>query len=198
MRISPGWRSSVSPVRIRFVNVAGANRASTGFDRTKIEAAASTSFVIPLPVLCAPQSRGGTPRSAAGQSGTLVLASSEPGFALPAALGLCHKSVIFEHHSRRFQELHAAFWRPPPGSRDMEMHVEEASGGVAFVILRGRLDTVGANDIDLKFNAIAGARRAVVVDPSQVDFLASLGIRVLVLGARAAKNKGGKLVILSP
>ena len=80
----------------------------------------------------------------------------------------------------------------------MEMHVEEASGGVAFVILRGRLDTVGANDIDLKFNAIAGARRAVVVDLSQVDFLASLGIRVLVLGARAAKNKGGKLVILSP
>jgi anti-sigma B factor antagonist len=79
----------------------------------------------------------------------------------------------------------------------MEMHVEEASGGVAFVILRGRLDTVGANDIDLKFNAIAGARRA-VVDLSQVDFLASLGIRVLVPGARAAKNKGGKLVILSP
>jgi anti-sigma B factor antagonist len=78
------------------------------------------------------------------------------------------------------------------------MDVEEASGGIAFVILRGRLDTAGANDIDLKFNAIAGARRAVVVDLSQVDFLASLGIRVLVLGARAVKNKGGKLVILSP
>jgi anti-sigma B factor antagonist len=81
---------------------------------------------------------------------------------------------------------------------DMEMDIEEADGGVAFVILRGRLDTVGANAIDLKFNAIAGARRAVVVDLSQVDFLASLGIRVLVLGARAVKNKGGKLVILSP
>ena len=61
------------------------------------------------------------------------------------------------------------------------MDVEEASGGIAFVILRGRLDTAGANDIDLKFNAIAGARRAVVVGLSQVDFLASLGIRVLVL-----------------
>jgi anti-sigma B factor antagonist len=80
----------------------------------------------------------------------------------------------------------------------MEMEVKEADDGIAFVILRGRLDTVGANAIDLKFNAIAGARRAVVVDLSQVDFLASLGIRVLVLGARVVKGKGGKLVILSP
>jgi anti-sigma B factor antagonist len=84
------------------------------------------------------------------------------------------------------------------GEPDMEMDVEEANGGVAFVILRGRLDTAGADAIDLKFSAIAGACRTVIVDLSQVDFLASLGIRVLVLGARAVKNKGGKLVILSP
>jgi anti-anti-sigma factor len=84
------------------------------------------------------------------------------------------------------------------GEPDMEMDVEEANGGVAFVILRGRLDTAGANAIDLKFSAITGACRTVIVDLSQVDFLASLGIRVLVLGARAVKNKGGKLVILSP
>jgi len=80
----------------------------------------------------------------------------------------------------------------------MEMVVEEIDGGVARVILRGRLDTVGADAIDLKFNAIAGSRRAIVVDLSEVEFLASLGIRVLLLGARAVKNKGGKLVILSP
>jgi anti-anti-sigma regulatory factor len=61
----------------------------------------------------------------------------------------------------------------------MEMEVEEADGCVALVILRGRLDTVGANAIDLKFNAVAGARRAVVVDLSAVDFLASLGRGVL-------------------
>ena len=80
----------------------------------------------------------------------------------------------------------------------MEMDVEEAEDGVAFVIMRGRLDTVGANTIDLRLNTVAAARRAIVVDLSQVDFLASLGIRVLMHGARAAKNKGGKLVILSP
>jgi anti-anti-sigma factor len=81
---------------------------------------------------------------------------------------------------------------------NMELVLEEFDGDVAHVILRGRLDTVGAGVIDLKFNAIAGSRRAIVVDMSGVDFLASLGIRVLMLGARAVRNKGGKLVILAP
>jgi anti-sigma B factor antagonist len=80
----------------------------------------------------------------------------------------------------------------------MEMHVEDTDRGVTNVILRGRLDTAGADSIDLKFNAIAGAKRAVVVDLSNVNLLTSLGIRVLLLGARAVKSKGGKLVLLSP
>jgi anti-sigma B factor antagonist len=80
----------------------------------------------------------------------------------------------------------------------MDMIVEETDGGVTNVILRGRLDTAGADSIDLRFNAVAGAKRAVVVDLSNVNLLTSLGIRVLLLGARAVKSKGGKLVILSP
>jgi stage II sporulation protein AA (anti-sigma F factor antagonist) len=80
----------------------------------------------------------------------------------------------------------------------MEMLVEDIDRGVTNVILRGRLDTAGANSIDLKFNAVAGAKRAVVVDLSNVNLLTSLGIRVLLLGARAVKSKGGKLVLLSP
>jgi anti-sigma B factor antagonist len=79
----------------------------------------------------------------------------------------------------------------------MEMQVEELEGGVTNVVLRGRLDTVGAGVIDLKFNVIAGAKRAIIVDLSGVDFLASLGIRVLVMGAKAVRNKGGK-VFFSP
>jgi anti-sigma B factor antagonist len=80
----------------------------------------------------------------------------------------------------------------------MEMVVEDIDGGVTNVILRGRLDTTGADAIDLKFNAVAGSKRAIVVDLSNVSLLTSLGIRVLLLGARAVKSKGGKLVILSP
>jgi anti-sigma B factor antagonist len=80
----------------------------------------------------------------------------------------------------------------------MDMQVEELDGGVTNVMLRGRLDTVGAGAIDLKFSAVAGSKRAIVVDLSGIDFLASLGIRVLVMGAKAVRNKGGKLVLLSP
>ena len=80
----------------------------------------------------------------------------------------------------------------------MEMDVEEIDGGVTNVVLRGRLDTAGAGVIDLKFNVIAGAKRAVIVDLSKVDFMASLGIRLLVIGAKTITRKGGKLVVLSP
>jgi anti-sigma B factor antagonist len=84
------------------------------------------------------------------------------------------------------------------GDRSMDMDVEEIEGGITNVVLRGRLDTAGAGAIDLKFNVIAGAKRAVVVDLSNVAFMASLGIRLLVMGAKTITRKGGKLVILSP
>jgi anti-anti-sigma factor len=80
----------------------------------------------------------------------------------------------------------------------MDMVVEELDGGITNVALRGRLDTNGAGAIDLPFSVVAGAKRAVVVDLSEVDFLASLGIRVLLTGAKAVQRKGGKLVILTP
>ena len=80
----------------------------------------------------------------------------------------------------------------------MDMQIEDTDGGVTNVVLRGRLDTAGAGAIDLKFNTVAGSRQAIIVDLSAVDFLISLGIRVLVVGAKAVKNKGGKLVLLSP
>jgi anti-anti-sigma factor len=80
----------------------------------------------------------------------------------------------------------------------MEMLVEELDGGVTKVVLRGRMDIAGANVIDLGFNAIAGARRALVVDMSGVTFLASLGIRVLVIGAKTVSMKRGKMALLAP
>lgn len=80
----------------------------------------------------------------------------------------------------------------------MEMLIEELDGNVTKVVLVGRLDTTGAGQIDLKFSTVAGARRSIVVDMSGVSFLASLGIRVLLIGAKAAASKGGKMVLLSP
>jgi anti-anti-sigma factor len=80
----------------------------------------------------------------------------------------------------------------------MEMQVEEIDGGITNVVLRGRFDTKGADSVDLPFSVIAGSKTAVLVDLSEVDFLASLGIRVLVTSAKAIGRKGGKLVIVAP
>ena len=80
----------------------------------------------------------------------------------------------------------------------MEMQVEELEGGVTNIALCGRLDSAGTDAIERPFNAAVGAKRAIVVDLSQVSFLTSRGIRMLVFGARAVTNKGGKIVLSSP
>ena len=66
------------------------------------------------------------------------------------------------------------------------------------VILEGRLDITGAGVIDLQFSAIAGSHRGVVVDLAGVSFLASIGIRTLLLGAKAVQRRGGIFVLLNP
>ncbi len=80
----------------------------------------------------------------------------------------------------------------------MDMVVDELDGGITNVALRGRLDTNSAEAIDMPLSVIAGAKRAVVVDLSEVDFLASLGIRVLLTSAKAVQRKGGKLALVAP
>jgi anti-sigma B factor antagonist len=80
----------------------------------------------------------------------------------------------------------------------MEMTTEMLEGGVMIVTLAGRLDILGAQKIDLHFSSIAGAHRKVIVDLEKVDFLASLGIRTLILGAKSVRSKGGRMVLLRP
>jgi anti-sigma B factor antagonist len=71
--------------------------------------------------------------------------------------------------------------------------------GVKKVILSGRLDTAGVDMVGSKFSAgvVAGGRPA-MVDLSRVEFLASLGVRMLISAARALALNGGKLVLFAP
>jgi len=78
------------------------------------------------------------------------------------------------------------------------MTVEEIPDGITKVNLSGKLDIVAAQQIDMKFNLVAGGKRKVIVDISNVSFLASIGIRTIVLGAKTVKSKGGKMVLLKP
>ena len=60
------------------------------------------------------------------------------------------------------------------------------------------LNSVGAASVAQRFKEAVADRRAVIVDLSDVDYIASLAIRFLVAGAKAVKHNGGKLVLLSP
>ncbi len=80
----------------------------------------------------------------------------------------------------------------------MKMAVEPIISGVVKVILDGRLDITGASVIDLQFSAIAGSHKGIVVDLANVSFLASIGIRTLLLGAKSVQRRGGSFVLLNP
>jgi anti-sigma B factor antagonist len=79
----------------------------------------------------------------------------------------------------------------------MDMNVEEVDG-VTLAVMSGRLDIAGASAIELKFNALAGARKALVVDLSNVSFVASMGIRLLLIAGKTVTAKGGKMALLGP
>jgi anti-sigma B factor antagonist len=65
------------------------------------------------------------------------------------------------------------------------------------IILSGRLDTAGSEEIATKFAALAAsARRGVVVDLTDVTFLASMGLRSIITNAKAQQHRGGRLVLL--
>ena len=80
----------------------------------------------------------------------------------------------------------------------MKMTLEDLPADITRIVLTGDLDAKGSNEIDLQFQAVASSRSKVVVDLSRVGFLASIGIRTLLLAAKANSRKGGKLVLLDP
>jgi anti-anti-sigma factor len=81
----------------------------------------------------------------------------------------------------------------------MEIHYSELDNGINLIKLNGKLDIVGVSEIDTKFAGYcSGDKVRVIVDLSGVDFLASIGIGLLVLTAKSVANRGGKMVLLSP
>ena len=80
----------------------------------------------------------------------------------------------------------------------MNIESEPLESGIVKISLHGRMDVEGAQEIDLKLNGYTATQRAVIVDKSEVSFLASMGIRSLLLVAKAVSGRSGKLVLLSP
>jgi anti-anti-sigma factor len=81
----------------------------------------------------------------------------------------------------------------------MQFEIAELENGIKQATLVGRLDLKGTNEIDDSFTfQISSAKAPVIVDMSGVEFLASIGIRMLLSSARALSRRGGKMVLLSP
>jgi anti-anti-sigma factor len=70
----------------------------------------------------------------------------------------------------------------------MEMTVADLGERACQVALQGRLDTVGVDRIEIRFNAVAIAPgRPLLLDLAEVSFVSSLGVRLLITTAKAMK-----------
>ena len=81
----------------------------------------------------------------------------------------------------------------------MELTILEQLPDLTVVALHGRLDTQGVDRVETRFNAaLVAARRPAVVDLSDVAFLSSMGVRMLLTAAKALGRQGSKLVLVAP
>ncbi len=73
----------------------------------------------------------------------------------------------------------------------MDIAVDELNRDTWCVRLSGRFDLNGTNEIDQRFTALTATHaRKVIVDISGVDFLASIGMRLLLSCAKANAQRG--------
>ena len=78
----------------------------------------------------------------------------------------------------------------------MAITYEDVSDSFRRIVLSGRLDSKGTDEIAVKFAALsAAAKRRVLVDLTGVSFLASIGIRAVLSNAKALQSKGGRMVL---
>ncbi|WP_293676376.1 STAS domain-containing protein [uncultured Phenylobacterium sp.] len=77
---------------------------------------------------------------------------------------------------------------------------EETRGDVLVVTAAGRLDSNTAAVLEAVLPARAQATPKLVLDLSGVPYVSSAGLRILLMGAKAARAAGHKLVLagLSP
>lgn len=81
----------------------------------------------------------------------------------------------------------------------MELTSTDLPDGIRKIDLSGRLDLEGTDAIDLKLTVLISARQTfAIVDLAAVEFLASLGIAVLMRNAKAARRREGNVVLLNP
>jgi len=78
-----------------------------------------------------------------------------------------------------------------------DLKTRDRTDGILYVELIGTLDVVGTNQVSAKFNnLVAPARKPTILDLSQVDFMSSIGIGMIVSCAGALRRRGVKMAAL--
>lgn len=81
----------------------------------------------------------------------------------------------------------------------MDIAYRELSNGIGLIKLTGKLDIIGVGQIETIFAGYcAGEHARIIVELSGVDFLASIGIRLLTLNAKSLAGRNGRMVLLNP
>lgn len=81
----------------------------------------------------------------------------------------------------------------------MELTYSELNSNTRLITLAGKMDVVGASQIETRFAGHAsGDNLNVLVDLSGVEYMSSLGIRLLVVSARSVASRGGKFLLVAP
>lgn len=81
----------------------------------------------------------------------------------------------------------------------MELKVIQLDETLTHLALSGKLDLAGEQKVGSDFRDLVETRKNnVVVDMSEVTYLASLGIRLLFAGAKLLASEGKKLVVVNP
>lgn len=80
----------------------------------------------------------------------------------------------------------------------MELELQEQTPTVTRVALKGQLDAQGVDRIETKLTATLARGGHGIIDLSGVTFLASLGIRLLIMQAKTLDRRGSRLVLVAP
>jgi anti-anti-sigma factor len=77
----------------------------------------------------------------------------------------------------------------------MGIRFEDVNGDFRRIVLSGRLDTAGSEEVARQFGELTLSPMAVVVHLSEVKFLSSMAIGMLLKGAKAVQRMGGRLAL---
>lgn len=81
----------------------------------------------------------------------------------------------------------------------MDIITETLDQGALLVRLSGRMDNRNAETVYEQFTALMDDHSAtVIVDLTEVSYIASLGIRTFIINAKALHSRGGQLILAAP